>query len=212
MVDFFGVLSSASDAALMIVLIVMTCSILGVMAWLIIQAKRYNIFVTIYEHDAFKNLVGKQTKGGVFVDRKTNTKRFWIKKLKSFSLDPEKVRLVPEKRGRKMFYKAYLYKFSDTDIRPVEWNISPNPGMTATITEEDANWLNSALIKWEATIFSNKLLQYLPLAIMIFSLILVFIIAIMLIKKFDVILPASENLKMAAESIARAQTGSGVIT
>lgn len=197
----FNMFNSAMGGALWIGIAILVAVISGLLAWYILQKRKYNIKCIIFYHDAFGNKMSESRLGGSFYDKKTKHKRFWFKHLKSYTIDEKDIRIVPEIEGNKIINKAYFLKHSDVDIRPIEWDFNKDAGINAHPHEHDANWMTTAFEKYKETIWGSSWMQWLPMISFMFISVLILIMMWSLMKKFDVIGEASNNLAQAASQI-----------
>lgn len=207
MVDVAGTLGAVGDIGFRVV-IVLAFGMGGlILAYFVNNYLKYNIPVRIFSFDAFGRPIQENTKGGIFVNTKTKHKRFWLKKYKAMNLDPDKIKPVPTGKGK----VVYLVRYSEKDWRYLNMNLSPNPGFSIDIGEQEVNWWLSEKARWEKIIFPDKLLAWLPWIGLFFIGIIFIIVVVTIFNKFEVFEAISTNIASAAESMAQAQSGQVIV-
>ena len=207
MVDVSGVLGAAGEIGFRVLIVLAFGGGGMVLAWFINNRVKYNIPVRIFTFDGFGNPVQQKDVGGVFVNNRTKHKRFWLKKNKGMNLDPDKIKPISSGKGR----VVYMVKYSEKDWRYLDMNLSPNPGFSVNIGEQEVNWWISEKARWEKVIFPDKLLAWLPWIGLFFIGIIFVIVVVTIFNKFEIFQVISDNIREAAASLAQAKTGQAVI-
>lgn len=205
-VDISGIGSTALFVAIMvIVFIFLVGAIIGLM-FVLSRWKRYQEYkCIIFEHDGLNMLRSYTDKAGVFVDGKTNNKRFFLKKAK-VGLSPDNIPYIPMGMDK----VVYLYRYGLKNFRYVKMAIS-DTGFNIIVGEEDVNWGLNTYEAHKKRFSQSMLMAILPYAALIFVSIIILLMFIYLFKEFPVIRDASIAFRDAAVAFAQSQ-GTTVIT
>ena len=158
--------------------------------WWYFKEKKYKEFTCVVWD---KENGEARDSAGIFVDGKTNNKRFFMKKF-NVGLCPDN---VPYKRlGAKKI--VYLIRDGLKNFRFVKLNVS-NPNMYMTVTEEDVNWAVNAYDRQKKLFQQSILMQMLPIISLVFVSMVILILFFYLFKKFDVITAVASELKETAK-------------
>lgn len=169
----------------------------------VLKQMRYKYSVVWFGKD---NKTGGIDRGGIFIDKKTNNKRFFLKK-NNVGLNPDN---VPFKFiGNKMY--VFLYRTGLKNFQYVDLNISPNPGVAITVGEEDVNWAVNAYERQKKLFANTLLMQLLPYMIIAFVSIIILIIFIYFFKEFKTLKDVAVAFQEAATTLAAAKSGTTVI-
>lgn len=145
-------------------------------------------------------------RAGVFIDKKTNNKRLFLKK-NNAGLNPDK---IPYKnRGNSKI--VFLLKTGLKSFRYMNLVTSSNPGFAVSVGEEDVNWAINAYERQKRIFSQSTLLQYMPFIALGFTGMIILIIFIYFFKEFAVLKDMAVAMKEAATEIAKAKTGTTVI-
>jgi len=122
-----------------LVLALMVLAILGVGIWIgwgrYKKWKRYEQFdCLIYARDGFGQLTKRWDKAGIFIDDKTNNKRFFLKK-NNVGMSPDNVPVIPG--GKKPM--VVLVQTSLKTFKYVYFNVTDDI-FTFSVGEEHVNW------------------------------------------------------------------------
>lgn len=170
------------------------------------QHKKYNQFdFVIWGRDSFGQLVEEKDTGGIFVDKKTNNKRLFLKK-NNVGLDPDNVPYISI-GGRK---KVYLLKLGLKNFRYIKPKVDFN-GLAFIVGEEDVNWAINSYERQKKVFGQNWLLQYLPFMALAFVSIIILIMFIYFFKQFPVLKDIALAMKEAAQQLAAAQGGTVIL-
>lgn len=208
MVELAGFAAGALDLVVKTGLVMGFAGAAGIGMWILNSRLKYKFHCTTFTFDSSKNVITEFDRGGVFTEGRTNHKRFWMKKKKGYSFDPDQIKFVAGPKGSK---QAFFVKYGEKDIRPLNMNLQPNPGVSVQIGEPDLNWFLSEKARWDKVIFPNKLLQWLPWIGLFFVGTIFLIIMVSLLNKFDILNDIAINLKESAAYIAQAKAGSAVL-
>jgi len=172
----------------------------------ILKWKKYKQFdCRIWEKDGFGQWRETTDGAGIFVDKKTQNKRFFLRK-NNVGLEPDNVPYIPA-GGRKV---VYLLCTGLKNFRFIKINVG-NPNITLDVGEEDVNWAINAYERQKKIFNRDLFMQYLPFAILAFVCVIILIIFIYFFKNFDVLKDVAVALKEAAKEMARAKAGTVII-
>jgi len=204
MVSVAGVTGGVLNVALVVGGLVIIMAVLGAIIYLALRWYRYSQFkCVVWELDGFGQVRQTYDSAGVFVDRKTRNKRFFMRKA-NVGLEPDNIPVI----GDKTVYlvRSGLKNFRFVKPRIVSGSLSFNVG------EEDVNWAVNAYEKQKRLFNINVLLQYMPFILLAFVSIIILIIFIYFFKNFGVLKEMSVHLEEAAKQIAQAKAGTVVIS
>lgn len=205
MADLGAISAVGSGALNLFVIIFVILFIGGLMATAIVfylKQKRFKEFKCIII-DKYKRVSFDQA--GIFVDKKTNNKRFYMKKA-FVGLDPNNVPYFVE-AGQKyvIMFKTGLKNFHFI-------NININPNFELIVEEEDVNWAINAYERQKKLFQNSMLLQYLPFILLAFVSLIILILFIYLFKQVEHIKEFMEVAREIAVQLAQARTGTTVIS
>jgi len=206
MVDLTPLVSGAGR----VIIIMLSVVIIGVIAFVgYLKYKDYKRYtdVCIILEKAGDNVVMDKDLGGVFIDNKTNNKRFFLKK-HQVGLDPDNIPWVPGSKGQRY---VYLLRVGLKNFRYLNMRIPADGKFIITVGEEDVNWALNAYEKYKK-IFGSTLLQQLLPYIGI-ALMGVFILAmfVLLFNKIGILTEVAKAFEEAAKAFAQAKSGTTVI-
>jgi hypothetical protein len=191
--------------------IIIIFGILGfIIYWIYKTDKRFDTNVDIFEMDGLGRPKLTYDVGGTYVDKKTNAKRFWLKKGK-VGLNCDNVPSIPIERGKRK-KTVYVLRIGEKNYRFINIRLPKREDIKIEVGEEDVNWaLNSyeREKKRYATSFWEKIAPYATMALTVVFVIVIFAI---FVQKFDVLKDIAASLTTAAEAIRQANTGTTVIT
>jgi len=197
MVDIAGVADTALNIGIMLLGGLLACGLIGGGLWFFLKQKRYKQYkCVIWERDGFGQLTETYDKAGIFVDKKTNNKRFFMKKA-NVGLNPDNIPYIPGKSKIVYMLRTGLKNFHF--IKP---NVS-NPTINLSIGEEDVNWAINAYDRQKRLFNQNMLMQYLPFIALAFTSIIILIIFIYFFKDFAVL----KDVAIALRDASLAQQG-----
>lgn len=203
--------SSLGSNALSIVLIFILICIFGGIIWAIFwwrgNEKKWSAFrVRIWQRDGTGFMQEKTDQAAIFVDKKTNNKRFFLRKNK-VGLSPDDVPFIPTSIGGRV---VYLFQNGLKNFYFIRPDVDEG-GVSLSVGEEDVNWAINSYEKDKKLFSADKLMQYLPFILLGIVSIVILVLFVYLFKKFDVIKDASLALSDAAKSLAAAKSGTMVI-
>jgi len=149
--------------------------------------KRYQQYsCIIFEKDAFGNIHSSTDDGAIFV--KGTNKRLWLRK-NNISMPGDDLPYFMQGNKKALFIlkkgtKNYVFIQPKIDDDDLEFMVG----------EEDVNWATIAFDHSTRNFGENWIMQMMPYAMVAFAMLVTMVIAIMIIKKFDVLLEVSKNL------------------
>ena len=102
---------------------------------------------------------------------------------------------------------VWLYRTGLKNFQYVDLNITPNPGATITVGEEDVNWAINAYERQKKLFSTTLLMQLMPFIMLAFVSIIILIIFIYFFKEFSTLKDMAVAMGEAAQIIAQARTG-----
>ena len=159
----------------------------------------------IWGKDGFGQIVEKTDRAGIFVDGKTQNKRFFIRKA-NVGLECNNIPYV-QSGSQKI---VYLLQTGLKNFRFIKPKISDDL-MTFEVGEEDVNWAINAYEKQKRLFNQNILLQYMPFILLAFVSIIILIMFIYFFKEFPTLFKVAEALKEAAVAFAQSQGGTVIL-
>lgn len=188
-----------------IVLLVGILVILVVWQWL--SRKKFDYRCFIVESVGGLNVVVGEDKAGIFVDNKTGNKRFFLQK-GNVGLTPDKVPWIPSVHGSKV---VFLLKVGLKNYRFIDMKFATQGQFTITVGEEDVNWGINAYERAKKLFASTLLQQILPyIGVLIMGIVIV-IMLVVIVNKFEVLKELAAQLQKVAETIVQARTGTTVL-
>ena len=172
---------------------------IGYYIWWNTKKKKYAQFkVVIWEEDSNGNVHEFYDRAGIFVDKQTGFKLFFLEKLKK-GLNPNKVPFVSSKDKKgKLIKTVYLRK---TGVSNYVYCVMELLGKVEfTVGEEDVNWAAQDIERIRKTFGKESWLQkFAPYIMFIITILIVMIVLISLFNKFGVIKEASDNMVKVSE-------------
>lgn len=170
------------------------------------QVMRYKQFnCIIWQKDGFGQINEKYDHAGIFVDKDTKTKRFFMKKA-NVGLNPDNVPYIPTGRGK----KVYLLQCGLKNFKFIRPNIG-DQYINFTVGEEDVNWGINSYEKSKARWGQSWLMQYMPFIILAFVCMVILILFIYLFKQFSTIKDLIVEIQTLARLVAAAKSGTTVV-
>lgn len=189
-----GIASGFGTAGIILVICLLVLTVVGALLWLWFRKKRYNAFkVVVFEKDGFGQWNYKVDRAGIFLDRRTNNKRFFLEKAQ-VGLEPDSIPYLPDAKGRRV---VFLLRLGLKNFRFLRINFT-EPKPLFEVGEEDVNWSINAYEKAKARFSTTLLMQILPYAMLAIVSLVIMVIFIYLFKKLDVIKDVALALKEAA--------------
>ena len=206
--DLSGLSETLKTTFILFLVILIVGSLIALIIFLVNNKKKYTYLCYIIENAGSDNIVMSRDDGGVFVDKKTGNKRFFLKK-NNVGLDPDKVPWILSPKGIPVVFleKDGLKNFKYIDFRLY------NDGQPADIFvgEEDVNWALNSYARAK-NLFNNSLLQTLmPYLGMLIMGIMIIIMLVLLFQKFEVLNHVATSLERASSNLAQANSGTVVV-
>ena len=215
--DFISVFSGFVTVGGGILVIIILATIGSLIWWFYSQAKKWKQFVCIiFSKDAFGNAIREIDNAGIFLDKTTNMKRFFIKKA-NIGLDPDKVKYIMSTDGKTKY--VYLRKYAPKNFAFYDLTkLLEKDNAQLSVTEQDVNWALQEFRKHKALDNKNFWNQYGTYIIWGFAVISTLVLFALLVQKFEIlssvassISAAATALKEAAQQLAVAKSGSQII-
>lgn len=207
MVDVEGVAGSALNIFVLVFLMLAIGGVCIFVTWLILKELKYKQFrIVIWQKVGFNQFIEKKDRGGIFIDNKTKNKRFFLKKHK-VGLNPDVIPYIISGKEK----VVYLLQVGLKNFFPINISAWDTGNVKFTVGEEDVNWAVNDYERQKKLFQQSVLLQYMPFILIAFVSIVILIIFIYFFKEFPVLAKAAEELKIAAQEIARAKSGTTII-
>lgn len=199
--------SGALNIAVMIFSIIAVFGFVTGAIFLLMKWRRYQEYkIVIWYFDAFGQISQKHDSAGLFVKRKTKSKRLWLKKGK-VGLSPDNIPVINTAKGKTVYLLqigAKNFRYINPDFKKGQYKF--------TVGEQDVNW---AIHEYEADkkqFQDNVLLQYMPFIAIGFVTIVILIIFMYFFKEFGTLKEVAVAFENAAKNFALTQSGTTVIT
>jgi len=202
-------LAGVTDVLLQILMIVLGILFFGGLAagtiWLYLTQKRYKQFkCIIWTKDAFGQVIEKTDGGGIFIDKKTNNKRFFMKNSK-VGLEPDNIPYIQSGKTKVVYMRQDGLK-NFRFIKPVL-----GPQLSFEVGEEDVNWAINSYERGKRIFSTDRLLQFMPFILLAFVSIIILIIFIYLFRKLDALVDFAQAAEEMTRNMAQAQAGTVII-
>jgi len=202
MIDVQGVSAILLQLAQVIIICIFIVAAVagGLILWM--KRKRWDYDVVWLNKD---RVTGGYDKGGIFVDNKTKVKMFFLKQAK-VGMNPDQVpwRLIGKTRV------VFLIRYGVKNFRFIDTS-GLGKGIKAEVGEEDVNWAVVDYERQKSVFGSDRLLQFLPIISLAVVGVIILIMIIMVLKKFDVLQDVAATLKDTAIILRDARSGTTVI-
>jgi hypothetical protein len=191
-----GALSTGANAGFTIFIVaaaVLILCVIGVIIYLMYNAgRKYKEFLcVIYDKDGFGNRIISYDNAGIFIDKQTNNKRFFLKK-HNVGLSPDNVPAIYDGKNKVVF----LQKVGLKNFRFVKISFDEDLP-TLEVTEEDVNWAINSYERQKK--FNNAWLEkYLPYIALIIVAMVIMIVFIYFFKDFDTLKTMADKLYMTS--------------
>jgi len=201
--------TSVADIALSWIILIISLIIIG---GFMILLTRYILKELQYKYKCFIFESGnenmKEDKAGIFVDKKTHNKRFFLKKNK-VGLNPDQ---VPYKNiGSKK--TVFLLQDGLKNFRYLSFPTpKANPGLNVSVGEEDVNWAVNVYERQKKMFARSLIMQLMPFIALAFTAIIILIIFIYFFKEFGTLKDMAVAMHAAASELAKAKLGTTVIS
>ena len=162
------------------------------------KKKRYDEYTCIvWFRDGFGQLQQVHDNAGVFLDKKTNNKRLFLKKA-AVGLSADNIPYVMTGKGKRF---VYLYRNGLKNFYFLKPDVTMT-GVTVKVGEEDVNWAINAYERGKQTFMNNSLLQYLPFITLAFVSVIILIIFVYFFKNFSVLKDVALSFERSANILA----------
>jgi len=203
-------LASVSNIALNILIIVLSIlfgggCIAAILVWYFKWKKYKDFKCIIWERDGFGQVTETYDQAGIFIDPKTNNKRFFLKS-GNVGLNPDNIPYIPGKTK-----VVYLLKTGLKNYYFIKPTID-DKNLKLTVGEEDVNWAINAYERQKKMFSMSLLLQYMPFILLGFTVMIILIIFIYFFKEFGVMRDVAIAFQEAAQSLAQARSGTLVMS
>jgi hypothetical protein len=199
--------SGALNATVIIIFIVVVCVIIGVIAWWYFNQKKYKEYTCIvWSRNGFGQLQQNLDNAGVFMDKKTNNIRLFLKNA-NVGLCPDDIPYIPGSKGQRY---VYLYRKGLKNFFFIRPNVQMD-SIDVKVGEEDVNWAANSYEKAKKLFSSSMLMQYMPFIALAFVSIIILVMFIYFFKDFGVLKDTAVALQAAAEAMRQANTGTTII-
>lgn len=182
--------------------------IIGVLAWMFYKSywlyRQYK--VTIFERDGTGGLHRTMDIAGIFVDKKTNNKRLFLKKMK-VGLNADKIPYVHDGRNKMIYLlRTGLKNFRYLNLSAFVTDLG-SESLKISVGEEDVNWaLNELEKSKKAFAAKNKMAELLPYAAIFFTGMIVLVVSIYIIQQWPEI---ASQLTEFSKNLATVSQNSG---
>jgi len=201
--DFTTLGAQALDIALMVLTILLMGSLAFGLYKLYEWWRRYREYaVVIWEQNGFGQWNESSDVAGIFVDKKTNNKRLFLKR-NNVGLNADNVPYLPGKKGKKVIYllRTGLKNFHFININP------KFPEVELQVGEEDVNWAVNAYERQKKIFQNNLFLQMLPYIALVVTGMIIAIIFIYFFKELSTLKEFGGYMKETAQMMLQMKTG-----
>jgi hypothetical protein len=202
-------LASVAGTVLDIVVMVFSIIFVGGLAiggtWFYLRSRRYGEYkCIIFEKDGFGQTSYSTDSAGIYIDKKTNNKRFYMKK-NQVGLSPDNIPYVQQGKTKLVFMQRVGLK----NFKLIKINMEFNPDFQ--VGEEDVNWAVNSFDKYKKMYVTSPLMQFMPYIMIAFTTIIILVIFIYFFKSFDTLKEVMMQGKEMMQYIAQAKAGTTVI-
>lgn len=206
--NFQNVSTGALNISLWIIGILFIIGVMIGVYFLLMYMRRYSQFkVIIWDNDGFGNIREKYDQGGIFVDKKTNTKRLWLRKA-NIGLDCEYVPYIPAEKStmfgmsKSIVNIVYLIKIGEKNYRYLKPKFDAQ-NFGVKVSDEDVNWAINDYEKAKAIYNKEGLMKYLPAIVFVVVIVVIMIILISFFKEMGTMKDVASSFKATAEIMAK---------
>jgi len=194
------------NTAVTILGVILIAAVFGGVAWIIYQKRKFQYIVQVWLPDNNGNIIDEERDiGGIYVDKKTGKKHFWLKKQgKGLKCDDVPYRRVGNKRI------VTVLKRADGVFRIINPKITLDK-LNFVVSEEDVNWAIHDYEKYKRKYADDPWAKWMPIAIYAIAVVASLVLVIYVIQKFEVLVEVAKSLEGAAQALAQAQSGTTVI-
>ena len=187
--------------AMMALILLFVIGLIGGGMYIYFWWKKYQQYnCIIFKEGKF---IGKD-EAGIFVDRKTKNKRFFLRKNK-VGLNPNNVPYFVGDKGKKTVFLQQVglknFRYIDISLEPLNFEVG----------EEDVNWAIQDFELAKTTFADSLIMKLMPYISLILVSIIIVIIFMYFFKEFSTLKDVAIAFKEAAIALADAQTGTKVI-
>lgn len=210
MVSVQGVSNTALNIGVIVGTIVIVGGFLIGITLIVLQQLKHRQFrCIIYEKDGFGQIREKTDRAGIFVDRRTGNKRFFMQKNK-VGLDPDNIPYISTAKGKK---NVYLYQSGLKNFRFLKFGVdSTGEDFEINVGEEDVNWAINAYERQKKLFQQGWLIQYMPFIALAFVSIMILVIFIYFFKGFGDLKLMAQALAEMSGHVENIRSGTTVIT
>jgi hypothetical protein len=184
----------ATNIGVIVIVAVFVIGVFAAIMYYLWYQKRWKQFeARIWQQDAFGQIVEKRDDAGIFVDRVTKAKRFFVKHSKS-SLSADEVPIVMLGSKKIVYIRQNGLKNFEY-VKPTTLNDNPS---LKIVTESDVNWAVLDYERQKNAFSKNQWLQYMPFIALGIVAIVIMIIFIYFFKQLDVLQSFGNSLVEAA--------------
>jgi len=201
-------LSSGGINIAAILIVVLFLIALGFGLWVVFgKWRRYQQFICeIWQRDGFGQFKIKYDQAGIFVDDKTKNKRLFLKQ-NNVGLDPDNIPYLTTAKGKR---KILLLQTGLKNFKYIRPTVRDDM-FYFTVGEEDVNWAINSYERQKKLFAQSWLAQYLPFIMLAFVCMIILILFIQLFNKFPVMLEMIKEMKLVAQALSAAKSGTTVI-
>ena len=196
-----------TNIALMLGGVVVIGGVVYVVARFYLIWKRNDTTCIILEEDGFGSTSMVRDLAGVYVDNKTQNKRFFLKD-NNVGLNPDKIPYIRNIKGKKYVFlrKVGLKNFNYINLDQL---FTENPKIM--VGEEDVNWAINAYERQKKVFGTTLLQQLLPYIGITIMGVFILGMLVVLFQKVEVLAEVAEAFKEAAQAFAQAKSGTTVV-
>lgn len=198
-----GVGSSVATFGVIMIVCLLVAGVVGFAIFAYTKYKKYKQYkMVIWERDAFGNVKQYFDDAGVFVDKKTNNKRLFLRRA-NVGLEADNIPYIDAPKGVRL---VYVVRRGLKNFQYIKPTIGADD-FDFQVTEEDVNWAVNAYERQKKMFANNLLLQYMPFILLAFISIIILIMFIYFFKDFGVLREVAVAFKDAATAFAQSQGG-----
>lgn len=211
--NFFGIKSGATfDIGLMILTVVLVLTIITLLMFLARYYLKFRAFkVVIWKQDAAGNIQLDYDRAGIFTNKRTNAKKFWLQKNK-VGLDCDKVPFIRDHKNKRV---VYLLQGGTKNFKFIVPTFAKDDILYFDVTEQNVNWAIDAFKMAEATFNNKGLLDYMPYIITGIAIVCIMILMIYVLQNFKIVAEVATSMEHAASTMAsiynQSQTYNGTL-
>lgn len=189
-----GIVSGSINIFIMLFFIILIGGIVGGLWWWNKQKKKYDVTCLIFEKTG-SSIRYDIDIGGIFVDKVTNNKRFYLKRTR-VGLEADRVPIINGGKGKVVL----LYRFGLKNFKFIELDFDNNLP-TITVGEEDVNWAINSYDYVKKTFGKWDFAKVTSTIIFIVVVLGIIIVLYQLFNKFDVLVQVAQALKDASANL-----------